>query len=349
MNPTIHDVARVAGVSAPTVSRVLANKQSVDPLLRRRVLDAVRDLNYRPHRAARALRSQVSRTIAFIIPDIQNQFFTSVLRGVEDAAFAADYVVLLCNTDDSLERQRAHIDVLRAENIAGMVICPADETHSLEQINAARQQGIAAVVVDRQLLNADIDSVMTNNSRATEEAIRYLLDMGHTRIGIISGPEHFAPGRERLRGYQQALGAAGTPVDPDLVRVTDFRPDAAASAARALLDRPAQQRPTALFVTSCRVALAVLAVVGDLGLRIPQDLSIVAYDDPDWAVGYQPALTVVAQPTYEMGRHAINMLLARINDPSLPPVQLRLPSQLLVRRSCRALRTELAPPFSQPA
>lgn len=340
MSPTIRDVARVAGVSTPTVSRVLSNKQNVDPRLRQRVLDAVRQLNYRPHRAARALRSQVSRTIGFIIPDIQNPFFTSVLRGVEDAAFADDYVVLLCNTDDSLARQQGYIDVLKAENVAGMVICPADEVRTLEQVKSAQQQGIAVVVVDRQLQAAELDTVMIDNAQAAEEAVRYLLDLGHTRIAIISGPDYYAPGRERLRGYEQAFAQAGKTVDRELVRKTDFRPDAATTAARALLALPAGSRPTALFATSSRLALAALAVIGELGLRVPEDLSFVGFDDADWARSYRPQLTVVAQPTYDIGARACRMVLARIGNPRLTPETVRLPAQLLVRRSCRALRPE---------
>lgn len=338
MSPTIRDVARAAGVSTPTVSRVLAKKSSVNPLLRQRVLDAVRTLNYRPLRAARALRSQVSRSIAFIIPDIQNPFFTSVLRGVEDAAFAQDYVVLLCNTDDNFDRQQAYVEVLQAENVAGMVICPADEVRTLAQVEAAQQQNTAIVAVDRMVQNAEIDTVLSDNARGAEEAVRYLLDLGHTRIGIISDPEYFAPGRERMRGFEQAHVQAGKAVTAELIKRTDSRPDAATTAARALLALPPEQRPTALFAASSRLALAALAVIGDLHLRIPEDISFIAFDDAEWARSYSPQLTVVSQATYEIGARACRMLLARITNPALPAEIVRLSVQLLVRRSCSPLR-----------
>lgn len=343
MTNTIRDVAKLAGVSTPTVSRVLGNKENVDPVLRQRVVDAVRQLNYRPHRAARALRSQVSRSIAFIIPDIQNPFFTSVLRGVEDAAFVDDYVVMLCNTDDSQDRQKGYIDVLMAENVAGIVLCPADETRSLSQVQSMQEQGIAVVVVDRQVQGAALDTVMLENAQAAQEAMRYLVDLGHTRIGIISGPDYYAPGRERLLGYERALAEAGIPVDRELVRKTDFRPDAATTAARALLSLSLELRPTAIFATSSRLSLAALAVLGEAGVRIPDEISFVGFDDADWARSYRPQLTVVAQPTYEIGARACRRLLERIANPSLPPETVRLPAQLLVRRSCTSVhRSERA-------
>jgi DNA-binding LacI/PurR family transcriptional regulator len=337
MPSTIRDVARSAGVSPPTVSRVLANKANVDPLLRERVLEAVRRLDYRPHRAARALRRQVTRTIAFIIPDIQNPFFTSVLRGVEDSAFAEEYVVMLCNTDDNLQRQRDYIAVLRAENVAGMVICPADETSSPANIASLQEQGTAVVVVDRLLPAAGVDTVLSDNVQGAEETVRHLLGLGHRRIGLIAGPDHFAPGRERRQGYERAHQRAGVPLDAALIQVTNFSPDAAAAATRALLALPAARRPTALFASSSRLALGALAVIGELCLRIPEDVSFVAFDDAEWAASYAPPLTVVAQPTYEIGSRACRMLLARIAAPGAPPSEVRLPTRLVERRSCRAL------------
>ena len=242
-----------------------------------------------------------------------------MLRGVEDAAFAEDYVVLLCNTDDDLKRQQGYVDVLKAESIAGMVICPADEVkHAAKQVVSAQQQGIAVVVVDRLVQNIETDTVMSNNVQGAEEAVLYLLDLGHTRIGVISGPDYFAPGRERQRGYEQALAQRGLPVLPELVCSTDFRPDAAMVAARSLLSLPGDRRPTALFATSSRISLAALAVVGEGNLHLPGDISFVGFDDAEWCRSYAPPLTVVAQPTYEIGARACRMLLARIGNPSLP-------------------------------
>lgn len=337
MSSTIRDVARSAGVSPPTVSRVLANKENVDPLLRERVLEAIRLLDYRPHRAARALRRQVTRTVAFIIPDIQNPFFTSVMRGVEDVAFAEDYVVMLCNTDDSLQRQRDYIAVLKAENVAGVVICPADETSSQAHIASLEEQGTAVVVVDRLLSAAAVDTVLSDNMRGAHDAVSYLLGLGHRRIGLITGPDHFAPGRERRQGYERAHQDARAAVDVSLIKATDFRPDAAAAAVRGLLTLPSAQRPTALFATSSRLALGALAVIGEVGLRIPHDISFIGFDDAEWTASYTPQLTVVAQPTYEIGSRACRMLLTRISNPDTPSAEVRLPTRLVERRSCRVL------------
>jgi LacI family transcriptional regulator len=169
--------------------------------------------------------------------------------------------------------------------------------------------------------------------------VSHLLGLGHRRIGLIAGTDHFAPGRERRQGYEQAHKYAGAPLDPALIKVTDFRPDAAASAARELLALPTARRPTALFACSSRLALGALSVIADLGLRIPEDVSFAGFDDAEWTASYTPQLTVVAQPTYEIGSRACRMLLARIANPAMPPNEVRLPTCLVERRSCRAPAT----------
>ena len=331
---TIKDVARTAGVSAPTVSRVLANKDTVDPQLRTRVLDAVQHLNYRPHRGARALRRRVTHTFAFIVPDIQNPFFTSVLRGLEDRAFLQDYVVVLCNTDDSLQRQQEYIDVLRAEGAAGIAICTASETATTAEIDLLRSQGIAVVAVDRIIAGSDVDTVVTDNVQGAQAAVAHLLQAGHRRIGLVAGPDYFAPGRERRQGYEDAYRVAGLDPDGALVKVTDFRPESAAQMTRELLSLPADRRPTALFACSSRLALAALGAIAEFGLRIPADVAFISFDDADWAVNYAPRVTAVAQPTYQIGASVCDLLLRRLANPDAPPQTIRLAPQLILRQSC---------------
>lgn len=331
---TIRDVAREAGVSAPTVSRVLSNKNTVDPELRAKVLDAVRRLGYRPDRAARALRRRIAHTFAFIIPDIQNTFFTSVLRGLEDRAHTQDYAVLLCNTDDNLDRQRNYIELLRAEGVAGVAICAADESMSRQQIESLRDRGVAIVAVDRILLDSEVDTVLADNVQGARDAVAHLLATGHTRIGLIAGPDYFAPGRERRQGYEAAYEAVGREPDLALIKITDFTPASATIAARELLSLPPDRCPTAIFACSSRLALATLGVITTMGLRIPEEVALISFDDADWASCYCPPVTVVEQPAYQIGATACDLMIRRLANHSVPPEEVRLATRLILRRSC---------------
>ncbi len=329
---TVKDVAERARVSVATVSRVLNGSSSVDAELQARVVAAIAELQFRPNRLARNLRTNSTKTIAFVVPDIENPFFISVVRGVEEVAFREGYSLLVCNTHDDIKRENQYVELLTDEAVAGLIICPTDERRGHTQVQQALNSGMAVVALDRRLEDASVDGVLSENFGSSRSAVSYLIELGHRRIGIVAGPDHFAPGRERRQGYEQALIDHGLPIDRELIKLTHFRASEAEGAVEGLLNLP--DRPTALFISSGNAALGSLRAVNRHGLTIPDDISIVIFDDPDWASIYNPPLTCVAQKTRDLGVVASELLLRRIRGHEEPVQERRLPTRLIIRESC---------------
>lgn len=330
--PSIHDVAHAAGVSSATVSRVLAGNESVNAALRDRVMKAVNELNYRPNKVARSLRVQKSTTIGLVIPDIQNPFYLSIVRAVEDVAYQSHYRIFLCNSDEDIEKERLYLDHLLDENIAGVILSPAREKNSRIENQIRRiMESTPVVVLDRRLSEIALDTVLTNNREATHSMVSHLIASGHRSIGAILGVADITTGRERMDGYVSALAEHGIPFVPE--RVTQVIPKEANgyAAARQLLSLP--EPPTALFTGNCELTAGALRAIYDLNLRIPYDIALAGFDDMQWNVVVQPGITAVAQPTYEMGRVAATLLMERIENPSLPIREVVLKSNLVVRKS----------------
>lgn len=326
----IREVARRAGVSNATVSRVLTNKPYVREEVRQRVLAVIQELGYQPSRVARSLRIQRSHIIGLIISDIQNPFFTSLVRAVEDVAYEHQYAVVLCNSDEDEEKEKLYIDLMQAEMVAGVLITP---THELDSpCKKLLEVGIPVVTVDRRLLDLEVDTVVTDNVSAACELVSHLIADGHRRIGGIFATSSNTTGRERQEGYWQALQAHGLPVDPQLVRIGPPKEDVGYHLAGELLDLP--QPPTALFAGNNLLTTGAIRVINERQLQIPTDIALVAFDEMDWMSLIKPALTVVAQPTYELGQTAANLLLQRIKDKSRPRQNVVLKSKLFVRHSC---------------
>lgn len=352
----IYDVARQAGVSIATVSRVLNGSQLVRPRTRERVLAVARSLDYHPNGLARGLVMKQTGLIALIVPDISNPFFPEVARGVEDAASAAGYSVILCNSDGEESKQETYLAVLRQRRVDGIILAATswqvgtdregsgtDETTGRTRANSGsgvrRSDAIPTVAVDRDSSAAG-DAVLVNNSAGAAQAARYLLQLGHRRIGIISGPNDTRPGRERLEGFRQVLEDEGC-FEPDLVVDGDFRRRSGAEGARRLLlDRNNGERPTAVFAANDLMALGVLDTCEELGFAVPEDVSVVGFDDISLASIVRPKLTTVAQPKYEMGRLAVELLLARLGNGETPMAARRvvLETELVVRASTAAPR-----------
>jgi DNA-binding LacI/PurR family transcriptional regulator len=325
---TVKDVAELAGVSTATVSRVLNNSPKVADDTRTRVVWAMEQLGYRPNRLARHLRKQTTQTIGAIIPDIQNHFFVSVVRSIEDVAFANHHVLLLCNTDDSPAREKAYIDVLLAEEVAGVIICASDETVSCDAVRALVEHGIPVVALDRELPQLNVDTVLTDNIGASRSATDYLIVSGHKRIGLISGPDYLAPGRERRQGYELALASHGIPLDPAIVKITDFTPEQAGVAIRELLDM--SDPPTAVLGCSGLTTLEALKEINRRGLRIPDHVALVGFDDTVLDHCLYKSFPLITQSTYELGQVAAHLLFRRLEDPGAPVQKVRLQTQLVL-------------------
>jgi len=330
MAPSIKDVARHAGVSSATVSRVLANKPHVREEVRQRVLAAVDELGYQPSRVARSLRAQRSSIIGLIISDIQNPFFTSLVRAVEDVAYDHEHAVFLCNSDENIEKEALYIDLMLAEQVAGVVISPTRETDN--PCRKLVEAGIPVVAVDRRVLDVEIDTVIVDNVWAAYNLVSHLINDGHHRIGAVLGTPKATTGRERYAGYVRALEAHGLHVLPELVRTGLPKEDLGYRFTLDLLDLA--DPPTALFTGNNLLTVGALRAIRQRGLRIPDDLALVAFDEMDWMPLMEPSLTVVAQPTYELGHTAAELLLKRIQDPARPPTEAVLQPTLIIRQSC---------------
>jgi LacI family transcriptional regulator len=330
--PTIKHVAERAGVSTATVSRVLAGGSGVRRELIDSVQEAVRLLDYHPNRVARNLRVRATRTIGLIIPDIQNPFFTSVVRGIEDVLQGDGYTLLLGNTDDNQERERIYLSTLHAEGVAGIILVTSDgRTPEFRRLLKAK---VPLVVIDRVPAGLNVDAVTVANLEGAREATAHLIDLGHRRIGFIGGPAHLSTASERQAGYEEALRAAGAGYapTPELIKYGDFRQTGGYQAMRELLAIP--EPPTAVFIANNLMTLGALQAIHERGLSIPDDIGIISFDDMSWATSLQPPLTAVAQPTYELGATAAELLLARMRDPERPVRRVVLNTELMIRASC---------------
>jgi LacI family transcriptional regulator len=324
---TIYDVARRAEVSPATVSRVVNGRANVDAGLAERVRRAMSDLNYRPNAVARNLRRSRTSFWAVIISDIGNPFFTAMFRAVQDVAQPAGYSVLLCNTDNDPEREEQYVDATMAEQIAGVIISPTAASPHVQRLVDAR---VPVVVIDRLLSDTLVDTVLVDNDLGAEDATRHLIRSGYRRIACITGPQGLFTADRRLAGYRRALESEGIKYDPDLVRFADFRQEGGHQAMESLLSDPV--RPDAVFVANNMMTIGAVGRIFDHGLRVPQDVGVVGFDDVPWSL-LRPALSTVAQPTYELGRHAADLLAARMAEPDREPTVLTLPTELKVRQS----------------
>lgn len=336
---TIKDVAAAAQVSTATVSRVLAGPDRVGKEVRERVLAAVRKLDYHPNRLARDLRAGLRKVIGVIIPDLQNPFFPDVVRGVEAVLYNAGYTLVLGHSDGLAEREQAHLSILRGEGAAGVILIPDNSDKA--DYAALRSWDIPVVAVDRVPTGLRVDLVCTNNREGISEAVSHLLAHGYNEIAFINGPEGLSVTRERLAGYQEALRAAGIPARESLIIHSDFRQAGGYAAMRRLLELA--KHPRAVVVANNLMALGALQAIHEKGVRIPDQVAVIGFDDMPWATSLRPPLTAVAQPAEELGHTAAELLLERLGDPERVPRQVVLATRLMVRASCGDHSPGLAP------
>lgn len=331
----LEDVAREAGVSASTVSRVMSRPSMVAGSTRARVERVIAELGYRPSRVARRLRVEAGRSklIGLIIPDIQNPFFADLARGVEDAAREKGFAVFLGNSDEDPVKESHYLDVLRAEAVDGVILPPA--AGSDDPLRALVGGGVPVVCVDRRRDGAAVDTVVMDNRRGARDATAHLIELGHRRIGFIEGLPGLSTSRERLHGYREALETAGLSPDPAMVGSGGSREVGGRTAAERLLEL--EPRPTALIVGNGVMTLGALEAIRVRGLRVPDDVALIGYDDAPWARVVEPPLTVVRQTASELGRRAMELLIRRLDDPDREPECVMLQPELVVRGSCGSI------------
>jgi LacI family transcriptional regulator len=326
---TIREVAEKARVSPTTVSHVVNNTRFVSEDVRKRVVVAMRELNYRPNALARSLRRGETHTLGLILPDSANPFFAEIGHAIEGAAFALGYSVILCNTENDDNKERLYTEVLENKQVDGMIFVAAGENH--ESISAICKNGLPLVMVDRDMGSLELDTVTTDNHHGGMIATQHLLSLGHQIIGCITGLSNITPSADRVTGYRTALQQAGLPVEESLLVRGDFHAPSGYSAAIQILQRTS--RPTAIFVCNDMMAIGALRAAGQLGLRVPEDVAIVGFDDIELASYTTPPLTTVAQPKQEIGQLAVKLVFERMGSPSLPPRHNVLSTQLVIRES----------------
>ncbi len=326
---TIHDVARLAGVAPITVSRVINNSGYTSHETRDRVEAAIMELGYVPNIIARSLRSKRTNTLALVLTDITNPFFTAIARGVEDTASDAGFTVIYCNTDESVDEETKYLQLLLQKQVDGILLVPARSiSRSIELIN---EQGTPVVIVDRRIPDLDVDVVRCDSVEGAYRLIRLLINLGHRRIAVLSGPQGVSTAEDRVVGYQNALTEAGIP-DARLVFYGAYTQASGYEMAKRALSLSPQ--PTALFGANNFIAIGALKALSDFGLKVPKDISLVCFDDLPTAWSVDPFLTVAAQPPYEMGCKATELLLKRLKGEAPSQCQeVILPIELIVRGS----------------
>lgn len=326
----MRDVAERARVSVSTISHVLNNTRHVSTETRERVLAAVEDLGYQQNLVARGLKTQKTFTIGLLISDIKNPFFTSVVRGVEDVALRRGYHVFLCNTDEDPDREDEYITELAKKGVDGLIVASAASRHN--HARRLRVENITFVFMDREIEGIEADAVRVDNRLGMKLIAEHLVDLGHSRIGMVSGPLHTSSGHERYQGLREALEGLGGFLDDSLVRFGDFQ--STSGQARTVELMQLAEPPTALVVANNQMTLGAFLAIQELGVRVPDDLSVVGFDDTEWAPLASPPLSTLAQPTYEMGVEAVRMLLDRIEgDEKGTPGKQFMEPWLVVRKS----------------
>ncbi|HKJ41007.1 MAG TPA: LacI family DNA-binding transcriptional regulator [Sunxiuqinia sp.] len=329
---SLSDVAKKAGVSIATVSRVINNGSNVNEATRARVLKAIKELRYQPSRVAKRLRSKSasSNLIGVLIPDIQNPFYVDVFRGIEDVAYANNYAIIMCNFAQDEKKEKMYLDILQSESIDGLIAAPAHERDN--KVIKLVKDGLPIVCFDRDLMGVDVDVVLVNNRDGAFRAVDHLAKSGYKRIAHISGLEQIPSSQLREQGYREALEANGIPYDPKLVKNGDSKHHSGVRLADELLSLP--NPPDAIFTGNNLITLGALETIHKRKLKIPEDIAIIGFDDMYWSISLNPPLTAVYQPAYEIGRRAGELMIQRIKDPKRPTIQMMLNAQLMIRSSC---------------
>lgn len=328
---TIRDVAAQADVSISTVSRVI-NGLSVDEELAARVREAIKTLNYQPDRRAQRLRTNDRNVVGLFVSDIENPFFTSLVRGVEDTALGNNMSIILCNTDEDAKKQQLYLNTMSQEHVAGLIIASVGE-QTLSDIRKHLAPDIPLVIIDRDISDGEVDVVMVDNKTGAYNAVIHLSTEGYTKIAMINGDIGIKSFEDRYEGYCDALVSLGYSVNPDYVVQVTPKLELSYTAALNLL----QNNPEidAIFTGNNLITLGTLKAIRQLGLKVPDNIAIVGFDDMPWSSELCPPLTSIAQPIYEIGQTAMSLLLRRIDNPKAYPISSIMKTRLIIRDSSR--------------
>ncbi len=328
---SMKDVATVAGVSTATVSRVLANKPHITDEIREKVHAAVRTLEYRPNRIARNLRNQQSRTIGLVVSDLSNNpFFNFISQAIEEMAYARGFAVLLFNSDEDPAKEAICLELLKDELVAGVIIAPTSET--AHAIKPPLELDIPVVAINRKIQSMQIDSVLIDNYDSAYRLISHLADDGYQRIGGLFCQNNSSV-RARYEGFRQVLKDRGIARDTQLEYFSNTTEEEGYKGTGQLLSLP--HRPEVIFASNGSLATGAFRRFRDEGVRIPEDVALVCFDEFPWMSMVDPQMTVIRQPTYDIGKAASELLFSRMDDPKGPTRDVVLHGELIVRASCK--------------
>lgn len=330
MTVTIYDVAREAGVSMATVSRVVNNNPNVKPQTRKKVFEAIERLGYRPNAVARGLASKKTTTVGVVIPDISNAIFAEVARGIEDIANMYHYNIILCNADKRKEKEIRVINTLLEKQVDGLLFMGGVVTD--EHLQAFQTATVPIVLCGTTVEGNTMAAVDIDHEQAAHDAVKLLLDKGHRRIGMISGTlQDPNNGFSRYNGYKHALEEAGVAFDESLVRIGNYRYESGIEAMKYFLNLP--ERPTAIFSATDEMAIGAIHAAQDAGLSIPGDISVISVDNSRMASMVRPLLTTVAQPMYDIGAVSMRLLTKLMNKENVEKGKVTLMHEVIQRQS----------------
>jgi LacI family transcriptional regulator len=331
----MREIAERARVSLGTVSHVINGTAAVRDPLRQRVMQAIRDMSFQPSQLARGLRRNSTNMLGMVIPDITNPFFPAVVRGVEDVAYKCSYRVVLCNTDNDPAKEQSYLDELRSYRPAGLLVIPAAGSNLSAELGPAGASG-PVICIDRCPADWKGDAVLVANEEGAYEATEYLFRMGHRRVATITGPLHLTNAIGRLAGFQRALSEHGIRLAPEYIQEGEFDRSSGHRIGFRLLNM--LPRPTAIFAANDLMALGLLVAARELGIRCPEDLSIIGFDNLDFAALTNPELSSVHQSGYQLGATAARLLVERIGGKRGHAERVVLPTELKIRNSVASPR-----------
>jgi len=310
MSLNIKVIAEKAGVSTATVSRVLSGFPGVREKTKKKVMKITSELNYEVDGIARSLRQKKTFKIGVIVGNVLSQFYTVLAKSIEDIANKYGYSVILCNGDDDPEKELNYLKVLRSSRVDGIIIVPTGK--NVGYINNLLQSNIKIVLVDRLIEGVDCDAVLVDNEKGAYTAVKYLIDKGYKKIAIIDGLIDVTTGKERLKGYLRALNENNISRNDDFIKIKDFKKRSGIMFANELLEN--KNKPEAIFVANLDLTLGALLSIKSLGLKIPDDIAVIGFDDSDWAQILESPLTTISQPVYDLGTTAAEMLIKNIEN-----------------------------------
>ncbi|MFE6796391.1 LacI family DNA-binding transcriptional regulator [Paenibacillus chitinolyticus] len=330
---TIYDIAEKANVSAMTVSRVINNSGRISDATRKRVRKVMEELNYIPNSMARGLVLQKTKLLSLLITDITNPFYTTIARGAEDTAKRSGYKLLFGNSDEDYIKEKDYVEMILSTRVDGVLFAPTGDA-SLEQLRQLQKHGIPFVILDREVPGIETDVVLGDSKDGARKLVEHLIGLGHRRIALVNGSPDVSTARLRYTGYREAHLLGGLPLDESLVVSLNYREFQDEASLQALLSLPSP--PTAIFAANNLLAVGIIGALRQRGLSVPDDVSVVCFDDFGPAETVNPFLTVASQPAYQFGALGMQLLIERIeNGPGSENRKIMLPSELLIRSSTR--------------